>query len=87
MAGTKGGSMILDDIRRNIAALRAERAGKRSLGFPEPRLVVLVGNRAAYAAARMHDAERVLSAEELATFEGCDVELGGCIGVEAVWRA
>lgn len=79
--------MILDDIRRELAKARAERASKHIIDLGQRgRFVILVGQRAAYAAARVNEADRGLSADDLATFEGCEVYFGGCIGVAVEWR-
>jgi len=51
--------------------------------------VILVGNINAYVADRMWEAGEgaVLTSADFATFEGCEVEFGGCIGVAVEWRA
>jgi len=79
---------ILSDIRREVHKARRERARKRSLGFPEPRLVILVGNWDAYTAERAHEASPESWAMlDLTTFEGCKVERGPFSGVGVAWRS
>jgi len=85
--------VILDDIRHEIGKALAARARKRSLGFPEPTLVVLVGNWPAYVAGRAaecvpyDDAEERWAAADLNTFEGFKVEYAPYYGVGVEWRA
>lgn len=77
---------VTDDMRRAVAACRAERAGKRSLGFPEPTLVLFVGDRAwhGYAARRAMECGTD-TPPDLTVFEGVPVEACGGIGVWAEW--
>lgn len=78
---------ILSDIRSEVFKARRERARKRSLGFPEPRLVILVGNWDAYIAARGHEAPEDWQTIDLKTFEGCSVERAPYYGVGVEWRS
>ncbi len=80
---------ICADMRRAIAAARAERASKRSLGFAVPQLVVIVGNWSAYCADRIVEAKWPkdgIALADLVEFEGVPVEVGS-IGVRCEWRA
>lgn len=73
---------ILCDMAQALAQARRERARKRSLGFPEPRPVFVVGNRDAFAAAMVR---RYGPGADLSTFLDVPVE-HGLPGVRVVWR-
>jgi hypothetical protein len=78
---------ILADIRRELFKARQKRGRKRSLSFPEPRPVILVGNWHAYAADRVHEAGERLAWADLSTFEGCDVKPGPFAGIAIEWQS
>lgn len=74
---------ILSDMERELARFRAVRAAKRSLGFPEPVPVFLVGNWGAYVADMTRRFGRDVS---LGSFLGVRVEPHGPPGFMLEWR-